>query len=151
MITVYLCGSIGTVNIEEHLSWRERVSGACDVANSDCAPTNLTFLVRDPLRYQNPASFTDGGLHDAKVPDSFFVAMDVADVRRADVLFVVFWKQERQSVGTFMEMGMAAGLGKPMILVTDDPQVADHPFVNRFVSIVCKSVDEGIAWLKKMA
>lgn len=148
MIVVYLCGSIGTVNINEHLSWRERIREmAADGPNG--RPT--TFDIRDPLRYQNPENLTHGGLHDAKVPDSFFVAMDVADVRRADILFVVFWKQERQSVGTFMEMGMAGILGKPIILVTDDPQVADHPFVHRYVSIVCKTVEEGVAWLKMTA
>lgn len=148
---VYLCGSIGKVNIEEHLSWRQEVAKACQEENAKFHPGAQSFSIRDPLRYQSPLDFTHGGLHDAKVPDSFFVAMDVHDVRNADALFVVFWKQERQSVGTFMEMGMAAILGKPIILVTDDPQVADHPFVLRFVSVICATVEEGIAWLKKTA
>lgn len=143
MKVVYLCGSIGTANIDDHLTWRKRVA-------TEFEPY-MQFDIRDPLRYQNPASFTHGGLHDANVPDSFFVAMDVADVKKADVLFVVFWQQQRQSVGTFMEMGMAALLGKLIILVTDDPQVADHPFVHRYASVVCKTVEEGIAWLKRMA
>ena len=143
---IYLCGSIGTVNIDEHLSWRQQAAREL----KSLVPTT-GFRIYDPLRYQDPKSFTHGGLHDEKVPDSFFVAADVMDVKRADVMLVVFWKQERQSVGTFMEMGMAAILGKPIILVTDDSQVADHPFVHRFASVVCKTVEEGIAWIQRMA
>lgn len=139
-LALYLCGSIGTVNIDEHLSWRKQV--ALHLSDQ---------VILDPLRYQDPLHFTDGGLHDAKVPDSFFVSADVLEIRRADILFVVFWKQARQSVGTFMEMGMAAAAGKPIILVTDDPQVADHPFVGRYAAVVCSTVEEGIAWVRKMA
>ena len=143
-LKVYLCGTIS--KDPQHLAWRMRAEQEL----RSLVPTT-GFHVLNPLRFQDPVNFSQDGLHDSTVSDSFMADVDMMDVRRADVLLVVFWKQERQSLGTWMEMGAAAVLGKPIVLVTNDPLVADHPFIHRFASVVCKTVEEGIAWVQRIA
>lgn len=143
-LKVYLCGSIS--DQQKHIAWRQQAEREL----RSLVPTT-GFHVLNPLRYQDPVNFSQDGLHDSTVSDSFMADVDMMDVARADVLLVVFWKQERQSVGTWMEMGAAAVARKPIVLVTNDPLVADHPFIHRFASVVCKTVEEGIAWVQRIA
>lgn len=154
-MNVYLAGTIS--KDPKTLGWREEVAKKL---------RKWRHTPLSPLRYQNPEEFSENGLHDDSVPDSFFVDVDLSDLKRADVVFVVYWQGEqivtlkddhrmvlsykRQSIGTWSEFAIAFWENKPIIIVTDDPDVADHPFTKRKAAIVCKTVEEGLEWLGKM-
>lgn len=138
---VYLAGTISPK--PEHLEWRQQAARFIEA--------RLPHEALSPLRFQNPADFTGDGLHDASCPDSMFVANDIADLKRSDVVLLVFWKgATRQSIGTWAEFGIAALLHKPVIVVTDDPAVSGHPFIRRFAAVVVPTVDQGLDWLDKI-
>jgi len=140
MLTVYLAGSISSG--AEHLNWRDLAAGVLKDAG---------ITVLSPLRFQSPDNFTHGGLHDATVPDGFMVKVDLADVRKADAILLVYWKGfGRQSVGTWAEFGVAMELGTPVVVVTDDPNVADHPFIRCGAAAITNTVEEGLEWIIKM-
>ncbi len=136
---VYLAGTIS--KDPKHLEWRKEIERTLDWTVHD---------VVSPLRFQDPTQFTEGGLHDKSIPDSFFVATDMHDVRRCDIVFLVFWRNSgRQSVGTWAEFGIAADHNKVIIVVTDDPDVADHPFILRRAAVVVSTIEVGMSYLKK--
>jgi hypothetical protein len=153
---IYLAGTIS--EDPKHLEWRTLLTETFK---------NTHHTIVSPMRFQNPEQFTKDGLHDKSVPDSFFVATDYSDVANADVVFLVYWKnspgktfaevdsgapcckERRQSIGTWAEFGIATFLHIPTIVVTDDPDVADHPFSLRKSAIVCETVEEGLSYLRK--
>lgn len=137
---IYLCGTIST-DPRTH-SWRGALAERIRLAGH--VPLN-------PMRYQNPETFSADGLSDASTPSSFFWKVDKGDLLRADVLVLVFWKGlKRQSIGTWAELGIASTRGIPILVVTDDPNVRDHPAIQQEAAIVIETVTEAWEWLRKL-
>lgn len=131
MKTLYLGGSI--TQDERHWEWRERMKtwawGRC--------------FVLDPLDVNDRKNVSEDGLVDVTMPGRVFVARDRMCIEESDVVMFVFWKGlARQSVGTWTELGWASKMGLPIVLVTDDPDVKAHPFVEALVTTVVPSIDE---------
>ncbi len=74
------------------------------------------------------------------------VMRDLTDVRRADVL--VGWKVAGRhfSLGSPFEMGYAAALGKPIILILDpEDELRGHPFIEAVPLLtVVETVDDAV-------
>lgn len=155
---IYLAGTIS--KNPNTTGWREKAIYMIDMAGH----TPIS-----PMRFQSTENFTAGGMHDSTTPDSFFVDVDLGDIRRCDIVLLVYWKRSqpvsadsdinvfdpqhgynRQSIGTWSEFAIAAWEHKPVIVVTDDPEVADHPFIKRHAAIVVETVEEGLEWVKKI-
>lgn len=141
---VYLAG---TINKEPWTQgWRNLLAGSIRAAGHE--PLN-------PMRYQNPATFTRDGLGDASTPNSFFWKVDMGDLARADIV-VVHYRQasgggyRRQSCGTWGELAIAAWERKPIIVITDDPDVRDHPMIQQSAAIVVETVEQAWTWLEKI-
>lgn len=168
MKTVYLAGTISPA--PEHLEWRKRVKEWA--VEGECWGS-VRCLTVDPCDRNNMRNVTADGLHDTTMPDSLFVRADVADIERADVVMVVYWKARpglqcvgesasgekweweenaaglrRQSIGTWAEFGMAAYLGKPIVVVSDDPSVVEHPFVRTLAAGIYSTLEEGLKALE---
>ncbi len=138
---IYLAGSV-TPN-PKHLNWRK--DAETFLHQSGFRPIN-------PVRFQSPAHWDALGLTDATVPPSFLVDADLSDVRQCDAMLLVFWKGlARQSIGSWFEFATAANAGKPVVIVTDDPDIATHPFIQRRASIVVSTVEEGLDWIVRLA
>lgn len=162
-MNVYLAGTITPE--ERHLEWRRTLCRL--LAHEGHAGVS-------PLRYQNKATFVGDGLHDSNVPDKFFVNADIADVLRSDLMILVYWRDNRagtdvstrggillpppfdpskhyrrQSIGTWCEFMLAVSNDIPVIVVTDDPDVFDHPFIKVKAAYICTRVDEGWEMVKK--
>ncbi len=140
---VYLCGTITPNSV--HLDWRkkaeEELAGYCiDVLN--------------PTRGKDPTDWTLDGTdsaEDTPYACGGFVPRDRRDLRRADAVLLVFRtdsKVARQSVGTWCELGWATAWDIPVVVVTDLPEVAKHPFVWRQAAKVCGTLDEGLEYLE---
>ena len=162
-MNVYLAGTITAE--ERHLAWRETLTKFVE----SWGHTSST-----PLRYQDPSQFQDDGLHDKEVPSSFFVRCNTADLDRSDIVFLVFWKGvinkryseqsksgillpqpemtnqfRRQSIGTWCEFWQAVYTHKPVIVVTDDHTVAEHPYIANHAAYVTNTLEDGFHYLRK--
>lgn len=137
---VYLAGTIST----DPRTWEWRKCLAIQIRMLGHTPMN-------PMRYQNPKTFTAEGLHDTSVPSSFFWKVDKGDVARSDLMVLVYWRgaTDRQSIGTWMEFQMACERNIPVIVVTDDLNVRCHPAVEQEAALVVETVDEALTWLAK--
>jgi nucleoside 2-deoxyribosyltransferase len=60
-------------------------------------------------------------------------AKNKEDVRRCDVTFAYLPATNPASVGTLQEIGWAAGMGKPIILVTDNDHVRENAVIKATV------------------
>lgn len=151
MFKLYLGGTITAKT--EHLSWRDEVR---KIFNNGRMPWRPPIQIVDPLRMQDPANFTKDGLHDAATPDGFFVAVDIDNVKHSDAVMLVYWQHDeypgyrRQSIGTWAELGIAIDNHIPVIVVSDDPKVLDHPFVKCRAAIAVRTVKEACQWVRKM-
>ena len=133
-------------------------------------------LVIDPTDRNDMRNVSADGLHDCSMPDALFVDADIADIERCDVLMVVYWRgraanlacphcfisnrpsvldspcdahmKRRQSIGTWGEMLLAYYLHKPIIVVTDDPDVAGHPFTLRCASAIESTIEGALKRLE---
>lgn len=132
MRSIYLAGTI--TPDKSHTKWR-------DFIRLDFSRAGIEVL--DPTRWGTGDPATSA-------PASVFVDADIDDLVRADVVLAVYRKGlPRQSVGTWCEVGIAGYLNKPIVVVTDDPEVAKHPFIVKFASIIVDNVDEGWYWAKR--
>ena len=146
---VYLAGTIST-DPRTH-SWRAVMAHKLRMAG---------HIPLNPMRYQNPETFTREGLGDTSTPSSFFWKTDKGDLARADAFVGVYWSApcttsnrqgyRRQSIGTWVELGIALTRSLPIIIVTDDPDVRDHPAIQQEAAIVVDSVEEAWEWLNKI-
>ena len=62
--------------------------------------------------------------------------------------FPAFAKPNRQSVGTWAEWGMAHELNKPLIMVSDLPEVVGHPFIYKWATRLCSELEEGLEYMR---
>ena len=139
MPKVYLAGTI-TPN-PKHLAWRQR-------AESTLAMHNIDAI--SPVRGNSPADWTADGLDgvDTVYADGGFVPRDERDIRRCDAVLLFFMDPlARQSVGTWAEFGMAYALGKPVVVCSGLPEIAQHPFVRRWSAKVVPDMEAAVAYL----
>jgi len=123
-MNVYLSGSI-TPN-PEHNQWRGIFHEQLGMVNG--------FSVFDPMRGKDVRDLDAKG-YTSKIPASLFTERDRGDISRADVMVVVFRKGlPRQSIGTWWECGWANALEIPIILLTDDRDVFNHPFMQKWTA-----------------
>ena len=138
---VYLCGTI--TQDPKHLEWRKRAEidlTACDIGTIN------------PVRGKSPSDWRKDGL-DSIQPTIYdnggFVPRDERDVRRCDAMLVCFKdKGDRQSIGTWVEVGWAQMLNIPFVIVSTLPEVVKHPFISRKAARVCDTLDDAITYLK---
>jgi len=174
--SVYLGGTISPAF--EHNAWREKVKewahSACKYAPRECLGCEPVNVI-DPTDRNDMRNVSEDGLHDCSMPDALFVDADIADIERCDVLMVVYWaggasltcphcrifnragvddlpceahRRRRQSIGTWGEMLLAYYLHKPIVVVTDDPSVREHPFTLRCASAIEETIEGALKRLE---
>lgn len=138
---VYLAGTI-TADPATH-KWREDAIAALKAAGH----TPLS-----PLRKKDVRTFSKDGLT-CNIKPELFCARDRRDLRSADVVLVYtlgIETLERQSVGTWEEVGMAVERETPFIIVGTHPTVVNHPFHVTWAAAVVPTLAEAlriIDWL----
>lgn len=84
-----------------------------------------------------------------------YTIWDLYYVKNCDILFGYMQKENPSGFGLTLEIGYAAALGKPIILV-DEKSIVDEDFKNRFrivqeaSSIVFENLDDGINFLRSI-
>jgi nucleoside 2-deoxyribosyltransferase len=137
---VYLAGPILGCDKSEANDWRREVADKLAI----CGIVGISPLRCEPLV---------GDRYAANHPDPKFGtaraigAKNMFDVQQCEIAFVYLPKPEegrRQSYGSLIEIGIARGLDKPVIVVTDDPFIKQHPVLNAFAAWVLDNLDDGI-------
>ena len=122
---VYLCGPINGRSDDDAKSWREYVKSKL--------PDTL-----DPMRRDYRGRELEPGIAD------IIVAGDVEDIQVCDVLLVYY---DKPSVGTSMEIRMAAKeMGKRVVLV-DKSNAPLSPWLLHHCHEIYKTLDEAISAL----
>ena len=131
-MNVYLSGTI-TPN-SKHNKWRGVFHEQFGLDGHD---------VYDPMRFKSVADLDAKG-YTSKIPASLFVERDYCDIQKSDVMVVVFWAGlNRQSIGTWAEVGWAIAWRIPFIVLTDDADVINHPFIQKWAAQIVKIPNEG--------
>lgn len=138
---VYLCGTI--TKDPKHLIWRKAATQALAV---------LGVGTLSPVRGKEPNDWRPDGL-EAIQPTIYshggFVPRDLMDLENCDAVLLYFADPcQRQSIGTWFELGYAVRLGVPVVVVSDLPDVKEHPFVWRHAARVCQTLNEGLEYLR---
>ena len=69
------------------------------------------------------------------------------DTLKCDVVLAYLPKQmndQHPSYGTVIEIGWAIGVRKPIILVTDDPNLSEHPLIKTNVNWIFDNFDDAV-------
>lgn len=139
---VYLCGTITPDLV--HLEWRE-------YAEQKLAEEGIGVL--SPVRGKDPRDWTMDGQDSVRkthYAHGGFVPRDRRDIERCDAMLLHFMAEgdpDRQSIGTWVELGWAIELGTPVVVATDMDAVATHPFVYRHAAKVCGTLDDALGYL----
>ena len=135
--TVYLAGPIAGCTEGEAKDWRAKV-------NAKLADHNIMGI--SPLRCE-PA--TDGRYDISTVQGGdkrFGTAQAIGsknefDARTCDMILVYL---PSKSVGTIIELGWGKALNKPVIVVTTDPYLSQHPVIQHCSSWSLCNLDDAV-------
>lgn len=123
MITIYLAGAIRDDHLEEDVGWRETLIDRID----SLATASVRIL--NPLANKtfNPET-KEWRVATLKINAKGTVGQDLWSVRRADVIVANFssLSQNYPSIGTVMEVGVAAGIGGKLIYSIIEPDFSGH-------------------------
>ena len=123
---IYLAGPIAGLTEEEATTWRHDVNFML--------PDNIIGI--SPLRCEpvKPGMmYTSPGAVDKMWSDPRAInAKNWLDTESADLVLAYLPKEmndKRPSIGTIIEIGWTLGLKKPLIVVSDDKQLLNHPLI----------------------
>ena len=123
---VYLAGPIAGLTEDEATTWRHEVRLQL--------PHNVIGI--SPLRcepIEEGMTYTTPGAVDKMWSDPRAInAKNWLDTESADLVLAYLPKEmndRRPSIGTIIEIGLIIGLKKPLIVVSDDKQIMDHPLI----------------------
>lgn len=138
---MYLCGSI-TAD-PSTLRWRD---------DAVLALTDHGIAVRCPMRGKSLKDVRNNGLNTTNtLLEGRFVDRDLYDVRHSDCL-LVNWHHDpgRQSIGTWVEIGIAVERGIPVIIVDTTDTVSHHPFIQRLCVKPFTNMNDAIRYAVQM-
>lgn len=138
--TVYLAGPIGGCDRFEANEWRHiaeaylRQFGIKGISPLRCEP-----LIGERYTNVNP---------DPKFGTARAIASkNLADVRMCDITLVYLPRElneRKPSYGSVCEISWAHALGKPTILVSDDPAIIGHPVIQANAGWIVDNLDDGL-------
>lgn len=139
---VYLAGPILNTTNAEANDWRRDVD--IRLGDSGEAIVAISPLRCEPLHGEKyTANYPDARFGTARAISS----KNKYDIRACDLVLAYLPKPppgRHQSFGTIIEIAWADMLGKPVIVVTDDPEVLEHPVINACAGWLLGTLDEGL-------
>ena len=138
--TVYLAGPIGGCDKSEANDWRDdairvlKIYGVVGISPLRCEPI---IGERYSMEYADPKFGTARAIG----------SKNIYDVRRCDMTLVYLPRalnERKPSYGSIIELAWAHMIGKPAILVTDDPALQEHPVVQACAGWILTSLDDGL-------
>ena len=146
---VYLAGPMTGLSGHDAGSWREEIKTLLDY----CPAGTLELL--DPCRNSGVAGQTKYLAEGNIDPTAALTnpraqrTRNLFDISRASLIFCNFLGAQRISVGTVYELGYAAALGKPTIIVIEPSgNVHEHLMTSPGFECRVNSIDDGLDMLK---
>jgi nucleoside 2-deoxyribosyltransferase len=132
---IYLAGYIHGKNIDKCSEWRVKLRDFYIRKVWD-----ITWL--DPLNGKNFAEITEDGLK-SSVPYSAIFDRDLSSVRNSDLIIANMntFGSSRPPIGTISELAWAGLMQKPIVMITDELNYIEHPFMKKMVSWVVPDVE----------
>jgi nucleoside 2-deoxyribosyltransferase len=89
------------------------------------------------------STLTPDGLKSV-IPGNALVVRDLKCVEHSDLVIANLntWGEKRAPTGTICEVAIAGYTNKPLIVITDDYNYREHPFIVEFASIIVPTVEE---------
>lgn len=72
------------------------------------------------------------------------VSKDMLDIEQSDLVLVNLLGATKVSQGTVWEMGYAKGKGKQIVVITDDENVHNSPFIKESANVVVDNLDDAV-------
>ena len=138
---IYLAGPIAGCTETEATEWRDHVCtffphGIVGISPLRCEPLKKGL------------TYTDEGATPKMWSDPRAIATkNWLDTESCDLVLAYLPKElndRRPSYGTVIEIGWAIGLRKPLIVVSDDKQLMDHPLIKHNASWRLDSLDDAV-------
>ena len=138
---IYLAGPIAGCTQEEANEWREYVRSMLPHAIVGISPLRC-----EPLK--EGMTYTEEGASPKMWSDPRAIATkNWLDTESCDLVLAYLPKElneKRPSYGTVIEIGWAIGLRKPLIVVSDDKYLMDHPLIKHNASWRLDSLDDAV-------
>ena len=136
--TVYLAGPINGCSYAGATDWREELAEALPHSTSVLSP------MRDKYELVNEKVLQgDYSTRSKLCTPAAIVTRDRNDVKRADMIAVVYPDDRCDSFGTAVEIGWATAQLKPVVICAPETnRVCTHPFVAGLGIPVVHTVDE---------
>lgn len=135
--SIYLAGYIHDKKLKECTEWRHKI---VNHYRSQAYP--ITWL--DPLNGKNLGAIKEAGLSSQEITSKMILKGDIMSVEAANLVIANMDKfgETRDLTGTTCEVAIAGYLGKPIIMVSTDPNYVNHPFLKEFASVIVPTVEE---------
>ena len=133
---IYLAGFISGNKLKECIEWRRKI-----VSHYLMRAWNIIWL--DPMNGHAIGSITPEGFK-SDIPGNAFVDRDIKCVEECDLVIANLntFGESRTPTGTICEIAITGYLGKPLIVITDDINYYEHPWIKDFASMIVSSIDE---------
>lgn len=139
-VTVYLAGPITDCDQSEANDWRTLAFDyLAEFGIRGISPLRCEPLIGE--RYN--VSYPDPKFGTARA----IASKNLADVRMCDMTLVYLLKelnQRKPSYGSICELAWAYALGKPTILVSDDPAIVEHPVIQANAGWIVDNLTDGL-------
>ncbi len=137
---VYLAGYISGNVMDQCVAWRKQI---CDHYNNWKGQERYPIEWLDPLNSGESDSIDPEGLK-SDLPPNMIVHKDLMAVKHSDLIVANLdtFGESRPLIGTACELAWSYLLDKPIIVISDNPQYTNHPFIKVFASVIVNSVEE---------
>ena len=137
---VYLAGTIIGKKMKECLEWRMKIRQHYSMMG-----WNIAWL--DPLNSSHEiGSISSDGLK-SSIPSQGIFDRDFLSIQNSDIIVANLdsFGESRPPVGTISEIALAWHMMKPIIVISREEHYVEHPFIKKFASLFCDTVDDLIA------
>jgi len=138
---VYLAGPIAGLTEDEATTWRDYVCQQLPYRIEGISPLRC-----EPI--EKGMTYTSPGAVDKMWSDPRAInAKNWLDTESSDLVLAYLPKEmndRRPSIGTIIEIGWSIGLKKPLIVVSDDKQIMDHPLIECNAAWRLDTLDDAI-------
>lgn len=148
---VYLAGPIAACTYGEATDWRLRVAKALaqrsDYGIAAVSPMRMKEWAARMEKIEGNYAAAAGADYRITGTPMAIRTRDHFDVKNADLLFAYLpreMNERRPSWGSAIEIGWASAYQKPVVLVTDDENLAKHPLILGSVGWIVPTLEEGI-------
>ena len=136
---IYLAGFINGTVLDKCIAWRKQIREHYE--NYKGARYPIDFL--DPLNSGELDNIDAKGLT-SNLPRNAIVQKDLLSIENADMIIANLdtFGESRTPTGTICEIAIAWYLRKPIILISNETNYTQHPFLSYFASMIVKDVEE---------